>query len=252
MLSVERREEMRRIITERKSVHVSEMADHFKVSAETIRRDFDVLGKEGFLTKSYGGASLNPRVTVYTSLQSRHAFYSAEKRRIAKKAAESIKPNDCIFLDHSSTVYAICDEIQHMPLVVVTNSLQVLNLLLSAEQIKVIATGGSFMREEQAFVGAQALSYIQTHCVDKAFISCTKLDMVRGAGDSDEQIAELRRTVVENACKTFLLVDHTKIGGSAFVSTYDLNDVDSVISDISWNSEWKEVFVSKGVQYHSC
>ena len=252
MLSAERREEMRRIVIEQKMIRVTDMAERFNVSSETIRRDFDVLSKEGMVIKSYGGAMLNTRVTVYTTLQSRKELFSDEKKRIAKKAAEFIKPNECIFLDHSSTVYAICDEIHNMPLVVVTNSLQVLNRFSLSEKIKVIATGGTLMCDEQAFVGVHALEYIKRHCVDKAFVSCTKLNKQYGASDSDEQIAELRRAVVKNSCDSFLLLDHTKVDGSAFVSAYDLNEVNTVISNVVWDNEWKEYFLEKSVQGLSC
>ena len=58
MLSIERRERIKEILLERKNVTVAEMADAFSVSTETLRRDNEVLSNEGFLIKTYGGASL--------------------------------------------------------------------------------------------------------------------------------------------------------------------------------------------------
>lgn len=122
MISAERRERIRTILLEKKSVTVAEIAALFQVSTETIRRDFDVLSDEGFLKKSYGGATLAPRKGTVISRQIKSGLMLESKRRMAKGAAGLVKPNDCIFLDHSTTVYEMCEEIAHMPLTVMTNS----------------------------------------------------------------------------------------------------------------------------------
>ena len=58
MLSIERREKIKEILLTKKNVTVAEMADLFPSARETIRRDFESLSNEGFLIKTYGGASL--------------------------------------------------------------------------------------------------------------------------------------------------------------------------------------------------
>ncbi len=252
MLSVQRREEIKNIIYEKKSVLVTDMAKLFNVSSETIRRDLDSLSQEGFLIKSYGGATLSNRVMGNSSQQLRKEIFVEEKRKIAKKAAEFINPNDCIFLDQSTTVLSLCNEIERMPLVVVTNSLQVIEMLSPRENIKLVCTGGVLDRQEQAFTGLETINYLKNHYVDKSFLSCKMLSIERGASDIDEHVSEIRRNIIKYSEKSFLLVDHTKIGGSAYISSFDVGDVDYIISDTEWDMDWYKLSRSKRFQLVSC
>ncbi len=72
MLSIERREKIKEILLTKKNVTVAEMAELFSVSTETIRRDFELLSNEGFLIKTYGGASLlfKKNITVSQKIKS--------------------------------------------------------------------------------------------------------------------------------------------------------------------------------------
>ena len=104
MLSIERREKIKEILLTKKNVTVAEMADLFSVSTETIRRDFESLSNEGFLIKTYGGASLLFKKNVTVSQKIKSSIMREEKQQMARQAVKLIKPNDCIFLDHTTTV----------------------------------------------------------------------------------------------------------------------------------------------------
>ena len=57
-------QEMKRLFLSRKQVLNTELCDTFGVSIETVRRDLNLLEKEGFIQKVYGGARLveNPNI----------------------------------------------------------------------------------------------------------------------------------------------------------------------------------------------
>ena len=58
MLAIERKNEILQKLRADQRVLVSELAAHYQVTEETIRRDLDKLEKEGYATKTYGGAIL--------------------------------------------------------------------------------------------------------------------------------------------------------------------------------------------------
>lgn len=58
MLAEERREDIIKELEKTKVVKALELAKKYDVGVETIRRDFDVLEKQGVLKKIYGGATL--------------------------------------------------------------------------------------------------------------------------------------------------------------------------------------------------
>lgn len=58
MLANDRQEKILEIIERDGSIKTSQLVEIFDVSLETIRRDFEVLEKQGYLEKVYGGAIL--------------------------------------------------------------------------------------------------------------------------------------------------------------------------------------------------
>ena len=58
MLAIERKNEILDKLRAEQRVLVSDLAEYYHVTEETIRRDLDKLEKEGYATKTYGGAIL--------------------------------------------------------------------------------------------------------------------------------------------------------------------------------------------------
>lgn len=248
MMTAQRREELKRYLLEYKSASVENMARKFKVSGQTIRRDFEVLEKEGFLLRSYGGAMLKDRKTYFVPNTVRSELLVDAKRKICRQAAEFICPNDCIFIDHSTTALELCSEIAQRPLTVVTNSRRVVDRLSESQTIRLISTGGVYHRDQEGYFGSETVRYLEQHCVDKAFLSCRSLDLLRGLSDSDEVIADVRQKVIENADSVYLLADHSKFGKSGFITICGVSAVDYVITDQPLDAEWSQMFQEKNVQ----
>lgn len=252
MLTIERREKLKEIIISKKTVTVAEMARKFSVSKETIRRDFEVLDGEGFLIKSYGGATLVPKKNVLVSQRIKSEIMVEEKKRMTKAAAELIRPNDCIFLDHSTTVFTMCEYLLRMPLVVMTNSLPVMQFFSEAENIHLCATGGDFHIPAQAFLGGAAVAYMRGYSLDKAFISCSCVDPVQGATDSTALVAELHREIIACSDTVCLFADRTKLNRTSFVKTCTLDKIDYLVSDIKLSEEFKSSLEIAGVCLKEC
>jgi len=248
MMTAQRREGLKRYLLEHKSASVSEMAKRFQVSGQTIRRDFEALEKEGFLLRSYGGAMVKDRKAAYVSNTVKSGLFVDEKKAICHRAAELIYPDDCIFIDHSTTALALCEEIRHLPLTVVTNSYRVIGQLSECTGIQLICTGGTFQSGIEGFTGLETVRYLQQHCVDKAFISCRAIDPQRGVNDSYETIANVRQTVIENADSAILLADHTKFGKSGFITVCGLDKLDCIITDQPLDESWRELFQDNQVR----
>lgn len=252
MLSIQRRNEIKTILWEKKSVTVSELAERFDVSHETIRRDFEVLQSEGFLTKAYGGAVLNKHVKTEVEYEVLASIFLENKQRIVKKAAEFIYPGDCVFMDCSTTVFQLLKEIPTRKLTIMTNSLKVLSELSEYANIKTVSTGGELDLNNYGFWGRTAEKYISDFHLDKAFISCRGLSMEKGLSDKEEREACMHRTVIENANSVYLLIDHTKFDKVTFVHTCDFEKITAVITDHYLSAAWKDFLKSKKVDFYEC
>lgn len=252
MISAERRERIKTILLEKKSITVAETAKLFNVSTETIRRDFEVLNNEGFLKKSYGGATIVVRKGTTVSQRIKSGIMNENKKRIAKQAVRLIKPHDCIFLDHSTTAYALCKEIQDMPLTVMTNSLPVINALSVFSNIKLVTLGGNFDHTNQAFFGLEAVQSLKRYRLDKAFLSCRSLDIEHGMSDVEEMVADMRRNIIASSEYTCLLADYTKFGKSAFIQICGYQHIDCVVTDQCLDESWRAFFREENIEYFEC
>lgn len=248
MLSFQRREEIKRMLLQKKSVSVTEIAKQFQVSDETVRRDLNFLSNEGFCSKTYGGASLTVRSTTRTTSNVKKNLCLEAKQWIAKIAASQLKPGDCIFLDHSTTAAELCAEIRNMDLTVVTNSLWVIRELSNQENINLVVTGGNVRVIDQGLFGLEALNFLRSHYFDKVFFSCKSLHRTRGIFDANEQVAAFRQALCEQGARSYLMADSTKFGAPSFIHIMPYSKLDAVITEARPSREWVESFVKEGVE----
>jgi len=101
----ERRLEIASIIGRQGRITVDELALHFGVSAETVRRDLGQLAEDGAVQKIHGGAK-RIRLHAEGSFRERMGEGAAEKRVVARKAATLVEPGDTLFIATGSTTIA--------------------------------------------------------------------------------------------------------------------------------------------------
>ena len=88
--------------------------------------------------------------------------------------------------------------------------------------------------------------------MDKAFISCRAINKESGLSDKFEQEADIRKAIVENADKVYVLADHTKLDKSTFVHTCGFKNITALITDHLLSTEWKDFLTSKEIEYYEC
>ena len=101
MLAIERKNEILNKLRLEQRVLVSQLAAHYGVTEETIRRDLDKLEKEGYATKTYGGAIWGNSTKTDLSYTIRNKTNVEAKRTIAKLVCSQIVDGDHIMLDDS-------------------------------------------------------------------------------------------------------------------------------------------------------
>ncbi|MDH6374670.1 DeoR family L-fucose operon activator [Paenibacillus sp. PastF-3] len=233
MLIADRYERIVELVNERGSIRVSELSTLCQVTEETIRRDLDRLEKAGRLLRSHGGAvSLRDRQPE-TPYAEREIMNAAEKQQIAREAVLMIKLGDRILLDASTTAWYMASHLPDMPLTVLTNSIKVAAELSGKERIDVISTGGQLSRRSMSFVGHLAERSLELYHVDKMFFSCKGFHLERGASESNELQAMVKRKMISIAEQVILLCDSSKFGIQAFTHVATTSELDVVITDYS-------------------
>lgn len=212
-------------------VTVEGLAAHFGVTLQTIRRDLTELAEAGRLERVHGGAVL-PSGVANIGYEERRALHQDAKTAIARACAAEVPGNISLFLGIGTSTEAVARELLgHQSLLVVTNNMNVANILATNPDCEVIVTGGSLRRSDGGLVGALAVDTIRQFKFDLAVIGCSGLDRDGDLLDYDIQEVGVSQTILRQARRTFLVADHSKLSRPAPVRIASLADLDGVFTD---------------------
>ncbi len=199
-------------------------------SESTVRRDLDELESEQKLRRVHGGAELPRSLQEELTNQQKSIKNIQEKAQIAQKAASFISDNDVIFIDAGTTNELLLEQLTQDNLTVVTNSIHHASKLVE-RNIKTIIIGGLVKNSTDASIGNIAVEQIRQLNFDKAFLGINGVDS-DFLTTPDIEEAVIKKTVIENAKKTYVLMDSSKIGQVSFAKFGKIDDVD-IITNVS-------------------
>ncbi len=217
MFANERYLKILEMLEKNSSVTVSELMACFGVSIETVRRDLEHLERQGALTRVHGGAVRALSWAPETSLPVRMKEHWEEKRELAGKAAAFIQEGDWLMVDSGSTAVAFCGMLRDSfrQLSVITHSMDVFHALSGHREFDVYLTGGQYHREENAFFGHLAAAFLSQFHVPKAFLFPSSIRLKEGVCDYNLPLAEMQKTMIEQADQVYFLADSHKFQASA-------------------------------------
>ena len=151
---------------------VEKLARRFGVSAETIRRDLSALSESGRLQKVHGGAK-RARLSTEASFQARMSEEAEAKLHIAEKLADTIEPDDTLFIDTGSTTLACARALaQKGAFTVITNSVHIAETFDRARNgASVHLIGGRFSTDNAQTLGPMAIEHIGGFQTDHAVLT---------------------------------------------------------------------------------
>ena len=249
LLAIERRNQILERLQREKRVVVASLSEEFRVSEETIRRDLEKLEKDGYATKTYGGAVIRENSTLDLPYTVRKNTNVEGKQQIAMLIAGLIEDGDSLMLDASSTAVFVAREIRRKRnITVITNSLEVLIELAETRGWKVLSTGGTMKEGSLAFTGHQSEKMLSGYHVDKSVFSCKGLDIDRGMTDASDSFAELKRTMMHCSGLRILAADCSKFDVISFAEIGSMEDVDIIVTDREPDERWKQFFQAQNIR----
>lgn len=212
-------------------VAVEALSERFGVSLQTIRRDLSELAEQGLLDRVHGGAVIRTGVANF-AYEERRRMNEDAKAAIGRACARMIPENSSIILNLGTTTEAVARELLgHRNITVVTNNINVANILLANDSCEIMVAGGSLRRSDGGLVGDLTADFMNQFKVDYAVIGASALDEDGDLLDFD--LAEIRvsRTIIRQARKSFLVTDSSKLDRSAPVRLASLSELDAVFID---------------------
>ena len=214
MLKSERKQVILETVIREKFVSLDYLVHALNTSESTIRRDLDELESEHKLRRVHGGAESFHFLQEEESNQEKSIKSIQEKTAIAKMAASLIQEHDVIFIDAGTTNELLVNELHDPRVTVVTNSIHHATKLVE-RNIPTVIIGGKVKRSTDASIGGVALNQIGQLNFDKAFIGMNGIDDGFFTTPDMEEGA-VKRAILENAKKTYVLADLSKLGQTSF------------------------------------
>ena len=230
MLETERRTRLVEHLRADGRASVAELADDLGVTPSTIRRDLQRLAREGRVVRTYGGAALSAATAGSTGSLRGDPQLDA-KRAIARAAAARVADDSTIAIASGTTTLAFAREIAHRRLTVITNALDIANVLLDRDGIELIVLGGVVRPRMHSMLGHLAELSMRELRADTLFMGIGAISLEQGLmNDSvpeiltDRALAQMSRSVV-------VLADATKFEQVAPGFVFGLDEVDVLVTD---------------------
>ena len=210
MFAEERRKTILSMLTRDGRVEVIELANRFQVS---VALDVPSLAWEA-----------------------RSQVLPAAKAKIGAMAAGLVEADQTVILDAGSTVLELARHLTVRPIKVITNCLDIANLLESQAGVSLVLVGGEWDAVNRYLSGTQAERAIAEYRADWLFLGTCALHPQAGITSKQAADAALKRAMLSSALKTVLLADHSKFGQVVphFVAT--LSALHAVVTDCA--ADW--------------
>jgi DeoR/GlpR family transcriptional regulator of sugar metabolism len=250
MFAPERIRIIKGLLSDKKSINVSELSTILNVSEVTIRRDLEKLEGEGFLTRTHGGAILNENAsTEEEEVYIDEDPYHQQRLEISEIAGHMIEDNDVVILGPGATNLYIARKIlTKKNVTVLTNDLNIASELSSSPGIKVIIPGGDLDVASMTLIGKLTEENLRNFFVSKAFIEVEGVSMQRGYTVQSIDRASVLREML-NICREKIIVCPFKsFDNIAFSQVGSLAIANKVITNPTIPDLYKKYFFENNIQ----
>jgi DeoR/GlpR family transcriptional regulator of sugar metabolism len=212
-------------------LQVRQLAEDLCCSEMTIRRDLDVLERDGAVRRIHGGA-------VRANLRRNEPPYAVRaleaveaKRRIGRAAAELISAGETIILDSGTTAMEVARAVRGRAITVLSLGLRAQMELAEDSAVRLIATGGDVRPGELSLTGELAEVAFERLRFDTYILGCCGIDAREGLTTHLPADARVQRAAIRSARRTIVIGDRSKLGLVTFSHVCDLSAVELLVTD---------------------
>jgi DeoR family fructose operon transcriptional repressor len=257
----ERQQQIAGLVAASGRASVTDLAERFRITTETVRRDLAALESAGTVRRVHGGAVSADRFsTTEESILERTIQRQAQKLRIAEAALGFLPkgPSSSILLDAGSTTEVLADLLARrgaaapakpaQELLVITHAVPIAAKLASTPGIALQILGGRVRGLTQAAVGQCTVEAAGKLRPDIAFVGTNGIHASFGLSTPDSEEAAVKAAFVHSARRIVVLADSSKLDAETLVQFASLKDLDTVITDRRPSSELAAALAEAGVE----
>ncbi|QVQ53839.1 DeoR/GlpR transcriptional regulator [Spiractinospora alimapuensis] len=247
------------LLSARERLSVEEAAQELRVSAATVRRDFEELAQQQMLTRTHGGAIANT-IAYDLPLRYKSARHTTEKQRIAARVAQLVRRGSIVGMNGGTTTTEVARALATRPdinaeqdgtstaLTLVTNAINIANELTVRPNVKLVVTGGVVRSQSYELVGPLSTGLFDDVTLDVAILGINGIEAVAGATCHNEGEASINRLMATRAQQVIVVADGSKVGHRAFARICGISEVNTFVTDASADPAQLERFEEAGVE----
>ena len=235
MYQEQRLEEILKLLQNQEVLTTEKMIEYFKVSRDTVRRDFTKLTQEGKVKRIHGGIMRLESNNEIVSFNDRLHEFSDAKQHIAEIAQEFIQDHGIYFFDVSTTVLKLA-QILNTEATIYTHSLDNSIMLSENTKIDLHLLGGKFFSKNRFFYSLNEAEILNRINFDVAFIGAAGLKNNQVSFKNQED-AYLKELILKNAKTKVLLAENFKFTKESTYSVGQIADFDYLITDLKPSSD---------------
>jgi DeoR/GlpR family transcriptional regulator of sugar metabolism len=249
MLPAERQKRILARIQRDGRVVAADLAEEFRTSDDTIRRDLRDFAAQGLCQRVYGGALAISPASGPSAGRSQEA--SARKAALGAALAALIRPRQLVYIDTGSTNLAAANALpEEASATICTHDPRIAAALMDRPNISVTVIGGNIDRHVGAALGGHALRTAANIRSDLLLLGVCALDAEAGIGVFNFEDAEMKRVLIESAGSVAVALLNDKLGAAAPYLVGAAESISDLVVEIDAPDERLAQFTRKGLRIH--
>ena len=229
-------------------VDVEDLSREFGVSAQTIRKDLNVLCGMRLLQRIHGGAIVGSGIEN-VSYEARRLLAPESKRAIGIRTAQLIPDQSSLLINIGTTTEQVALALQdHRGLLVITNNINAVEIMKGFSGVELIIAGGQVRRSDGGIVGEAAVDFINQFKVDYAVIGVSAIDEDGSLLDYDFREVRVAQAILANARQVILVTDLLKLQRNAPVRLGHISQIDTIVVDAELPEQLAAICREHGVE----
>lgn len=230
---------------------VAELVDITGTSEATIRRDITALDEQGQLRRVRGGAeAVNPPEQgglIGRPFSVNETINIAQKRAIARVAAEMCRDGEPIIINGGTTTYQMVHHLTARRMSVFTNSFAIAAYLTENSRNSVVIPGGTIYREQNVILSPFGGVVASHFYAKRMFIGCQGIGKL-GLMEADPMVVQSELGLIGQAEELIVLADSSKFSGRSSLILCGLDRITAVITDSGIRDEDRQMLETAGVR----
>ncbi len=237
------------MLRSRDFISVEELAAHFAVATQTIRRDLVALCDQGVARRRHGGIESLARSGNLT-FKDRRVLNREAKQSIAAAVASWVSDGESISLGIGTTTQFVAEALlSHRQLKIVTNNLPLAMMVGQNSDFSLAIAGGAVRGGDLDVCGSTVEGFFASYKVDIAIFGVGGIDEDGSLLDFSEEEVRAREAMMRHCRRSYLVLDSSKFARPAHVHGGRIDQVTAVFCEADPPAAILRILDQSGVQF---